>query len=86
MKLMKTATCILVCLAVLIIPIWGAFAESGGTPKYGGVLKIIGRRSTTVLGAPFERGMSFPTAAPPVMENLIRMDWDGGPIFCHDRR
>lgn len=81
MKLMKTATCILVCLAVLIIPIWGAFAESGGTPKYGGVLKIIGRRSTTVLGAPFERGMSFPTAAPPVMENLIRMDWDGGPIF-----
>ncbi|MBN1848411.1 MAG: ABC transporter substrate-binding protein [Deltaproteobacteria bacterium] len=81
MKWMKTGICVLVCLAVLIVPVWGAFAESGGTPKYGGVLKIIGRRSTTVLGAPFERGLSYPTAAPPVMENLIRMDWEGEPLF-----
>lgn len=80
MKLLKTVICMLVCLTFIIVPVLGVYAESASTPKYGGVLKIIGRRSTTVLGAPFERGLSFPTAAPPVMENLIRMDWNGEAI------
>ncbi|MFC1533700.1 ABC transporter substrate-binding protein [Thermodesulfobacteriota bacterium] len=81
MKKIKLITVIAVTLALVAIPLFCAYAQSGPKPKYGGVLKIIGRRSTTVLGAPYERGLSYPTAAPPVMENLIRMGWKGEALF-----
>jgi len=81
MKKMKFMIVVLLGLSLLAVPLLVTYAEAADQPKYGGEITIIGRRSTTVLGAPFERGLSYPTTAPPVMENLIRMGWEGEPWF-----
>src|SRR5512137_172797 len=50
-------------------------STSSGTPKYGGVLRVIGSASPNTLGWFAQAGLSGSTATGPVVEPLLRCDF-----------
>ncbi|MBN1848423.1 MAG: ABC transporter substrate-binding protein [Deltaproteobacteria bacterium] len=60
-----------------------ASSEKDLKPEYGGVFKMIWRRSPPNLGSPTTRGWGYVDGAYPVMSVLMKLQLSGEPLFDH---